>query len=86
MKITEDPRIKVARRGLALAWTFYSVFLATAFGVAAVAGNQPSLWGLPRWVALSCLIVPAVFVAALIPIVEKLLPDIPLSDDDGEAT
>jgi hypothetical protein len=29
--------------------------------------------------------VPAVFVVALIPIVEKLIPDISLSDDDEEA-
>jgi uncharacterized membrane protein YhdT len=85
MQIEEDPRIRVARNGLALAWTFYSVFLAVAFGTAAAFGSRPLIFGLPRWVALSCIIVPAVFVVALIPIVERLLPDISLSDEDEGA-
>jgi uncharacterized membrane protein YhdT len=84
MKIEEDPRIKVARRGFTLSWTFFSVFLAATLGTAALFGDEPHLFGLPLWVALSCIIVPVVFVAALIPIVEKLIPDIPLSDgQDG---
>ena len=84
MKIEEDPRIKVARRGLVLSWTFYSIFLATALGTAALFGDEPHIFGLPGWVALACIVVPAVFVVALIPIVEKLIPDIPLSDDQDE--
>lgn len=86
MQFEEDPRIKVARKGLALSWTFYSIFLATAMGVAAAFGNEPTLFGLPRWVALACIIVPALFVVALIPIVEKLIPDISLSDEKEEAS
>ncbi len=82
----EDPRIKVARRGLVLSWTFFTVYLAVVMGVAAVFGNEPLLFGLPRWVALSCLIVPAIFVAILIPIVEKGIPDIPLTDDHEGAS
>ena len=85
LSLEEDPRIGVARRGLALSWTFYSVFLATALVTAAVSGNHPHLLGLPRWVTWACLIVPAGFVVVLIPIVEKLIPDIPLSDEDEEA-
>ncbi len=85
MQFEEDPRIKVARRGLVLAWTFFSVFLAAAMGVAAAFGNEPLLFGLPRWVALSSIVVPAVFVVALIPIVEKLIPDISLSNEKEEA-
>lgn len=85
MQFEEDPRIKVARRGLVLAWTFFTVFLAAALGAAAAFSNEPLLFGLPRWVALSCIIVPAVFVVALIPIVEKLIPDISLSDEEEEA-
>jgi uncharacterized membrane protein YhdT len=81
MQSEEDPRIKVARRGFVLSWTFFSVFLAVTLGAAALFGNEPHVFGLPRWVALSCIIVPAVFVVALIPIVEKLIPDIPLSDE-----
>ena len=84
MRLEEDPRIKVARRGLVLAWTFFTVFLATVLMTAAAFGNEPLLFGLPRWVALSSIIVPAVFVLALIPIVEKLIPDISLSDEDEE--
>ena len=75
----------MARRGLVLAWTFYSVFLAAALVTAAASNNEATLFGLPRWVALSCVILPAVFVVALIPIVEKLIPDISLSDEDEEA-
>ena len=82
MQLEEDRRIRVARRGLVLSWTFYSVFLATTLAVAAAFGNEPLLFGLPRWLALSSIVVPALFVAALIPIVEKGIPDIPLSDDE----
>jgi uncharacterized membrane protein YhdT len=82
MQFEEDPRIKVARRGFVLAWTFFSVFLAVMLGVAAGFGIEPLLFGLPRWLALSSIIVPAAFVIALIPIVEKLIPDIPLSDNE----
>ena len=84
MKFDDDPRIKVARRGLVLSWTFYSVFLAVMWGVAAACGNEPLLFGLPRWAALSCIVVPVLFVVALIPIVEKLIPDISLSDEKKE--
>lgn len=84
MKLPEDPRVKVARRGLVLSWTFYTVFLVAVLGVAAAAaGSDALLFGLPRWVALSCLVVPPVFVLALIPIVEKGIPNIPLGDDEG---
>jgi uncharacterized membrane protein YhdT len=86
MKLEQDPRIKVARRGLVLAWTFYSLFLAAVLGVAAAAGNDPLWFGLPRWVAFACFVVPAAFVAALIPIVEKLIPDIPLSDEQDRSS
>jgi uncharacterized membrane protein YhdT len=84
MPFDEDPRIKVARRSLALSWTFFSAFLAATIAVAASLGNEPLLFGLPRWAAASCVIVPAGFVAALVPIVEKLIPDIPLSDEEDE--
>jgi uncharacterized membrane protein YhdT len=85
MHIEEDPRIKVARRGLTLSWTFYSIFLTANLGAAALFGDEPRLFGLPRWVALACVVVPAVFVVALIPIVEWLIPNIPLTDDREDA-
>jgi uncharacterized membrane protein YhdT len=84
MPFDEDPRIKVARRSLALSWAYFTVFVVATMAVAASFGNDPLLFGLPRWVALSCVIVPAAFVAALVPIVEKLIPGIPLSDEEEE--
>lgn len=85
-RLEEDPRIKVARRGLVLSWSFFTVFLATAMVSAAAFGNHPHLLGLPRWVTWACLVVPAAFVVVLIPIVERLIPDIPLTDGDEEAS
>ena len=85
MPFDEDPRIKVARRSLALSWIFFSVFLAVTMAVAASLGNEPLVFGLPRWAALSCVIVPAAFVAALVPLVEKLIPEIPLSDEEDDS-
>ena len=82
--LEEDPRIRVAWRGFVFSWTFFTVFLASALGAAAAFGGEPLLFGLPRWVAVSCIIVPAGFVAGLIPLVEKLIPDVPLSDEDEE--
>lgn len=81
----EDPRVRVARRGFLLSWTFYSVYLAATLVVAAAFASEPLLFGLPRWMALSCIIVPGAFVVALIPIVEKGIPDVPLSDDEEGA-
>lgn len=80
-----DPRNAVAKRGLALSWTFFTLFLATVLGLAAVGGQEPLLFGLPRWVALACFAAPALFVAILVPAVERLLPDIPLGDDEDRA-
>ena len=85
MQFEEDPRIRVARRGLVLSWTFYSVYLAATLVVAAAFTNEPLLFGLPRWMALSCIIVTGAFMVALIPIIERCIPDISLSDDEGGA-
>ena len=81
MSLERDPRIRAARRGLAFSWIFYSLFLLAVLAVAATAGSEPLLFGLPRWVALACFLLPAGFVAALVPLVEKLIPDVPLDDD-----
>jgi len=85
MPLDEDPRIKVARGSLALSWTYFAVFLGATMAVAASLGNEPLLFGLPRWVAVSCIIVPAVFVVALVPLVETLIPGIALSDEEDES-
>jgi uncharacterized membrane protein YhdT len=77
----EDPRIRIARRGLAISWTFYTLFVAAMLAAAALLGDEPRWLGLPRWVVIACIAVPAAFVAALIPIVERSIPDIPLTDE-----
>lgn len=84
MKHAEDPRIRVARRAFALAWVYFTLFVAAMLGAAFGLDIEPLLFGLPRWVAVACLIVPAAFVLLLIPVVEKFIPDIPLADDDGD--
>jgi uncharacterized membrane protein YhdT len=79
-------RMKVAKRGLWIAWSFNALYTAVALIFALGAGEEPLLLGLPRWVALSIVIVPGLFVLALIPLIEKAIPDIPLSDDEGEGS
>ena len=94
----EDPRMKTARRGLWLAWAFFSIYLTTILLTSHLLDVSPMLWGLPQWVAVGNIVVPVVFVLLLILVVEKGIPDIPLDDperpihdarlaneDDGEA-
>ncbi len=47
-----------------------------------VFGTTPRFLGLPGWVAIGNIVVPVIFVAALIVVAEKLIPDIPLSGSD----
>jgi uncharacterized membrane protein YhdT len=84
MKHAEDPRIRVARRAFALSWIYFTLFIAAMLAAAFGFDVEPLLFGLPRWAAASCLIVPAVFVLLLIPVVERFIPDIPLTDGDGD--
>jgi uncharacterized membrane protein YhdT len=86
MKFDEDPRIKVARRGLAVAWIYFAVYLLAYLGLSYTLGNEPYVLGLPRWVTFGNLFTPFLFVVMLIFVAEKLIPDVPLSDDeeDGE--
>lgn len=81
MKFIEDPRIKEAKKSFAVAWIFFSIFLAAIFLTSYLLGFEPLLWGLPLWVAVGNIIVPFVFVILLIFVAEKFLPDIPLTDD-----
>jgi len=84
MKFIEDPRVKVSRRLWAISWIFYSVFLALLMGLSYTMGTKPYIWGLPRWVAIGNIVVPVVFVILLIPVAEKLIPDLPLTDKEEE--
>jgi len=82
IKIDLDPRMKICRRALAVAWGFYAIFLLVIMLSSYLLGNEPRLWGLPRWVAVGNLIVPALFVAALVFVIERFIPDISLRDND----
>ena len=84
MKFVEDPRIKISRKILALAWLFFSLYLAAIMGLSYSVGTEPYLWGLPRWVAIGNLIVPVVFVLLLIVVAERFIPDVPMTDDEGD--
>ena len=84
MKFIEDPRIKVAKRGLAIAWIFFALYLVAILVLSYALGIKPYILGLPRWVAIGNLLVPITFVIALIFVAEKLIPDIPLTDNGDE--
>ena len=80
--------MRVARRCLALAWIYFFLYLTTIMLFSYLFGNEPMVWGLPRWVALGNIIVPIVFVVMLIFVAEKGIPDVSLTDEaqneDGE--
>ena len=82
MKFIEDPRIKIGRKSLSLAWLYYTVYLIVIMGLSYILGTKPYVLGLPRWVAIGNIVVPVAFVVLLIFVVEKFMPDIPLTDDE----
>ena len=82
MKFIEDSRIKVARKTLTLAWLFFAIYLLVIMVISYTLGIKPYIWGLPRWVTIGNIIVPIVFLAILVFVVEKFIPDIPLTDDE----
>lgn len=82
MKFIEDPRIKIARKSLALSWVYFTIYLIVIMGFSYFLGIKPYLLGLPRWVAIGNILVPIVFILALVFVIEKFIPDIPLTDDE----
>lgn len=82
MKFVEDSRIKISRKILALAWLYFAFYLLFIMGLSYLLGIRPLIWGLPRWVAIGNIVVPAVFVLLLIFVAERLIPDIPLTEDE----
>jgi uncharacterized membrane protein YhdT len=84
MKRTEDPRIKVSRRAFRVSWIFYSVYLVAVMAASYLLGIKQRVWGLPRWVAIGNILLPIVFVILLVIVVEKLIPDVSLTDDQTE--
>lgn len=84
MKWKEDPRAKVSRRAFLLAWAFFGVYFLAVMAASFLLGIEPRLWGLPRWVTIGNILLPVCFVVLLIIVVEKLIPDVPLTDDEAE--
>ena len=86
MKFTEDPRMKICRRSFAISWLFFTLYVVAVMVLSYALGTRPYVFGLPRWLAIGNILVPIVFALALIFVVEKLVPDIPLTDadEDGE--
>jgi len=82
MKFVEDPRIKIGRKGLALSWLYFTIYLIVIMTLSYILGTKPYVFGLPRWVAIGNILVPVVFVILLIFVVERFIPDIPLTDDE----
>ena len=86
MKFTEDPRMKAARKSLAFACIFYTVFLILSFVFFYGLGTKPLLFGMPLWAAVGVIIFPALSVVLVIPLVEHFIPDVSLTEDEEEET
>ncbi|MBN1224744.1 MAG: DUF997 family protein [Candidatus Aminicenantes bacterium] len=84
MKWIEDPRVKVSRRAFLLAWVFFGVYMAAVMAASYLLGIDLLMWGLPRWVTVGNILLPAIFVILLIIVVEKLIPDVLLTDEENE--
>ena len=84
MKFIQDPRIKIARKSLAVSWIFFSVFVFLVLFLSYSLGNKPYVFGLPRWLAIGAILIPTVFTILVIFIAEKLIPDISLTDEETE--
>ena len=82
MKFIQDPRIKIARKSLLVSWIFFSVFVFLVLFLSYSLGQKPYVFGLPQWVAIGAVLVPAVFTILVIFIAEKLIPDISLTDEE----
>lgn len=82
MKFVEDPRVKISRKVLALAWLYFAFYLLSIMGFSYLFGIRPYIWGLPGWVAIGNIVVPVVFVLLLIFVAEHFIPDISLTEDE----
>jgi uncharacterized membrane protein YhdT len=84
MKFQQDPRMKKGKKMFWIAWIFFSVYLIFLLGASYTLGIEPRIWGLPRWIAVGNIFVPIAFVILLIFVVEKLFPDIDLTDHETD--
>lgn len=84
MKWIEDPRAKASRRAFLLAWAFFGIYFLAVMAASFLLKIEPLLFGLPRWVTVGNILLPVCFVVLLIFVVEKHIPDVPLTDDKRE--
>jgi len=82
MKKVKDPRLKIAMKSLIYSWIFYSLFSAAVIFFGASLRIKPYILGLPAWVAVSIIFVPLGFVALLIFLIDRIIPDISLEDEN----
>ena len=76
--------MKAARKSLAFACIFYTVFLILSFVFFYGLGAKPYLFGMPLWAAVGVIIFPALSEILVIPLVEHFIPDVPLTEDEEE--
>ena len=65
---------------------FYGLYTLAVWGPSYILGMEKSLFGLPQWVAIPNVIVPWIFVGALIVVVELFVPDFSLEEHPEEET
>ena len=82
MKFTEDPRVRQSKKLWGISWIFYSIFIAFLLGLSYNLGTEPYIWGLPRWLAIGCIVIPILFVILLIFVAEKFIPDMSMTDEE----
>jgi len=82
MQFRRDRRTKIALLVCLLSWGYFALYLLTYMGFSYGLGIKPYILGLPRWVAIGSILTPLVFVLLLILVAEKLIPDLPLAEEE----
>jgi uncharacterized membrane protein YhdT len=80
MEFHEDRRMRICRRSLVISWLFFTLYVTAVMAFTYFSGTKPLVFGLPGWLAIGNIFVPTLFVFALIFVVEKFIPDLPLTD------
>ncbi len=76
----EDARFSTAKKAFVISWIFYSIYVLLVMGFSYILGIKPLVLGLPLWIMVGCILIPVIFVVALVFIAEKFIPDVPLTD------
>lgn len=84
MKFVEDPRIGVGFKCFIFSWVYFGIYVLILMILSYHLGWEPSVLGLPRWIAIGNILFPIFSMIILVFAVGKFIPDIPLEDDDKE--